>query len=90
MLKTFHTVHYKPNDHPETPQSVRCIPILDAEAAQRTADMINQDEPWREAVVKTETVKFEPLPIPTCLKCGTVKTYDLFKGEYCPRCNDWC
>lgn len=27
---------------------------------------------------------------PTCPKCGTTKVVDLFKGEYCPRCNDWC
>lgn len=31
--------------------------------------------------------RYEP---PTCLKCGARKTYELFKGEYCPRCNDWC
>lgn len=25
-----------------------------------------------------------------CIKCGSDKIVDLFKGEYCPRCNDWC
>lgn len=27
---------------------------------------------------------------PKCWKCGQVKSYDLFKGEHCSRCNDWC
>jgi predicted Zn-ribbon and HTH transcriptional regulator len=27
---------------------------------------------------------------PKCGKCGQVKSYDLFKGEHCSRCNDWC
>ncbi len=25
-----------------------------------------------------------------CHKCGAGKVSELFKGEYCPRCNDWC
>lgn len=24
-----------------------------------------------------------------CPKCGTDKVNDLFKGNYCPKCNDW-
>ena len=27
--------------------------------------------------------------LPTCHRCGTEKISDLFKGIYCPRCNDW-
>lgn len=26
---------------------------------------------------------------PRCWKCGQEKIFDDFKGEYCPRCNDW-
>ena len=26
----------------------------------------------------------------TCNKCLGKKVDDLFKGTYCPRCNDWC
>jgi hypothetical protein len=25
-----------------------------------------------------------------CYRCGATKVSDLFKGVYCPRCNDWC
>ena len=25
-----------------------------------------------------------------CYRCGTAKVDDLFKGTYCPQCNDWC
>ena len=41
----------------------------------------------------------EPMPVvppkprptvPTCHKCGTPKVQDLFKGQHCPKCNDWC
>ncbi len=37
----------------------------------------------------------EDYPLPRygtgrCLKCGNQKTVDMFKGEYCPVCNDWC
>lgn len=32
----------------------------------------------------------EPYRNPTCFKCGRQKVYDIFKGEYCSWCNDWC
>lgn len=25
-----------------------------------------------------------------CYRCGAQRVADLFKGVYCPRCNDWC
>jgi hypothetical protein len=28
--------------------------------------------------------------VPRCKRCGTPKVSDLFKGVYCPSCNDWC
>ena len=27
---------------------------------------------------------------PTCTRCGGHKSYDMFKGAYCIKCNDWC
>lgn len=91
MFKTFHIVRYKPNDNPETPRAASCIPLLDPVVAQASADLINHAEPWRDAVVESETVEFHEVTTrSTCNKCGTTKVSDLFKGEYCPRCNDWC
>ena len=48
---------------------------------------------WLDLLI-AESEKPAPVPIrqqePRCRKCGTPKSYDLFKGEHCPRCNDWC
>ncbi len=59
-----------------------------AEAVRdRDACLASGTEAW---VEEWESPPSSPWPIPVCLKCGCVKIRDLFKGEYCPRCNDWC
>jgi hypothetical protein len=57
--------------------------------AQELADQINAREPWRQAEVASKQVEVGRCPSPPrCYLCGATKVYDLFKGDYCPRCND--
>jgi hypothetical protein len=66
------------------------LPERTREAAERLVQEINTSEPLRNARIVTHEVEVKPYQgLGTCYKCGTPKVSDLFKGVYCPKCNDW-
>lgn len=84
--ETIHTVKYKCDNG----QVASCLPTRKLWEAESIRDDINTREPWRVAEIITKTVEVIEQKVPTCFKCNAVKVHDLFKGEYCPSCNDWC
>lgn len=89
MLKTFFYARYKvrPGD---LERAADTMPFLTRAEAEEVVAAVNRAEPWRCCVLAEVTVNVPPPPPPpVCGRCGAAKVCDLFKGEYCPRCNDW-
>lgn len=60
------------------------------ELARKAQDLADAAELRKTGPVHQPPPCLEAHRYGTCTKCGTPKVAELFKGCYCPRCNDWC